>query len=89
LITPELTDTDASVSDEVCTFTPTAPAVVEPIWKPDMVTTKFMGGIAAEAVAMTTWVDLVEPQYPDSAATLLEPARMADGVTEGAKKPRG
>jgi hypothetical protein len=54
-----------------------------------MVTTKFMGGIAAEAVVMTTCVDFVEPQYPDSAATLLEPAEMSDGVTEGAKNPGG
>ena len=53
-----------------------------------MVTTKALTGIDAEAVVMTT-AAAVALQVPVSAAVLLLPADIADGVIDGAKKPDG
>jgi hypothetical protein len=89
LITPEETESEAAVSEDVCTFTPTAPAVTAPIRKPDIVTTKATAGIAAAAVVMTTEVAPVAPHVPVRAATLLLPADIAVGVMDAAKKPDG
>ena len=54
-----------------------------------MVTTKALTGIDAEAVVMTTAAAAVALQVPVSAAVLLLPADIADGVIDGAKKPDG
>ena len=89
MITPEETESEAAVSEDVCTFTPTAPAVTAPIRKPDIVTTKATAGIAAAAVVMTTELAPVAPHVPVSPATLLVPANIAEGVTPGAKKAEG
>jgi hypothetical protein len=53
------------------------------------VTTKGAAGIGADAVVMTILVAVVDPQIPESCATLLLPTDIADGVMDGAKKPDG
>ena len=89
LIVPDVTETDACVSEDVCTFTPTAPGVTGPIRSPRIVTTNAAAGIGAAAMVMTTEVAVVAPHVPVSAATLLLPALIADGVTDDAKKLGG
>ncbi len=88
-IVPDVTERDACVSEDVCTFTPTAPDVTGPIRSPRIVTTNAAAGIGAAAVVMTKEVAVVTPHVPVSAATLLLPVLIADGVTDDAKKLDG
>jgi len=89
LIVPDVTERDACVSEDVCTFTPTAPGVTGPIRSPRIVTTNAAAGTGAAAVVMTREVAVVALHVPVSAATLLLPALNADGVTDDAKKLDG
>ena len=87
-IGPEETEADATVSDEVCTLIPTAPAVTAPIVNPLIVTVKAEVLMDAPDVVITKDVAVVALQVAVSPATLLAPAATM-GVTEEAKKPEG
>ena len=84
---PDGTATDAAVSEDVATVTPTDPAVTLPMTKPDSVTTNDEAETAAPAEVMTTDVLVVAVQVPVKPATLL-----LQGCTVGvdvAKNPDG
>jgi hypothetical protein len=87
-ISPDATAVDATVSDDVCTTTPTAPGVAAPIMSPLIVKVNADAPIVAPDVVITTDVAEVAPQVAVSPATLLAPGATV-GVTDDAKKPEG
>ena len=87
-MSPDATAVDATVSDDVCTTTPTAPGVAAPIVSPLIVKVNADAPIVAPDVVITTEVAEVAPQVAVSPATLLAPGATV-GVTEDAKKPEG
>ena len=85
---PEATKADASVSEDVCTLIPTAPAVTAPIMNPFIVTVNADAPIVAPDVVITTDVAVVGLHVTVSPATLLAPDATL-GVIDEAKKPEG
>ena len=84
---PEDTATEAAVSADVASVTPTVPAVTPPMTKPGSVMTNDDAGTVAPAELTTTDVLVVAAHVPVKPATLLLP-----GCTVGvdtAKNPAG
>ena len=88
MMAPEATGVEGSVSAELASVTPTAPAVAAPFVTPVTVSVTVEAGMAAPAVVMTTDVAPAAPHVPVRPATLLLPAATV-GVMDGAKKPEG
>ena len=86
---PDATAADTAVSADVATVTSTEPAVTAPSVKPPTVITMAEAGIAAAAVVITADVAVVALHVPVSAAMLLAPADIDEGITPGAKKAGG
>ena len=85
---PESTAELATVSEDVRTLTPVAPAVDAPITIPEIVTVNADVPIVAPDVVITTDVAVVAPHVAVSPVTLLAPDATV-GVTDGAQKPAG
>ncbi len=87
-IGPEETEADATVSDEVCTLIPTAPAVTAPIVNPLIVTVNADAPIVAPDVVITNDV-VVAGLHVTVRPVILLAFGATLGATEDAKKPDG
>ena len=88
IMLPESTAKLATVSEDVRTLTPVAPAVTAPNVIPLILTVNADVPIVAPDVVITNDVAVVAPHVAVSPATLLAPDATV-GVTDGAKKPEG